>query len=105
MTTKPKTEEQEWEIMRGPSATSSVYLGTVEASDEKAALKAAIKQFKIAGSDQRKRLVAQRLQPTAPPHKPLRKGERRYRGNRYEMAEGHTARAGEANGSGQVRPC
>jgi hypothetical protein len=87
VTTEPKVEEPEWENMRVRSASSSVYLGTVQAPHEKAAPKAAIRRFKIGGSDQSKRLVVQRLQPTAAPHKPVREDERPYRDNRYEMAE------------------
>jgi hypothetical protein len=46
------------------------------------------KHHKITGSDQRKRLVAQRSQPTAAPHKPVREGERSYRDNRFDVDEG-----------------
>jgi hypothetical protein len=76
-----------WEITR-IRGNSSVYIGTVQAPDEKTALKIAIRQFKITGSDQRKRLVAQRSQPTAAPHKPVREGERSYRDNRFDVDEG-----------------
>ena len=57
MPKKPAPKEMHsWRIHRTPAA----YIGIVEASDEEAAIQAAIEKFKVTNSDERKRLVAQR---------------------------------------------
>ena len=59
MTTKPKAKEPEWEIthIRGKAA---VHIGYVHAPDEKSAIAAAIKEYKIVDPNDLKRLAARR---------------------------------------------
>ena len=59
MTTKPKAKEPEWEIthIRGKAA---VHIGYVHEPDEKSAIVAAIREYKIVEPNDLKRLAARR---------------------------------------------
>jgi len=54
-----KTTEHRWRIYR-LRGTPAVFIGSVRATDEKAALMAAIEEFGIHDPQQQKRLLAQR---------------------------------------------
>jgi hypothetical protein len=52
-------KEYSWSIYR-LRGTPAVFVGDVEAPDEKAAIEKAIKDFNITDTEQQKRLIAQR---------------------------------------------
>jgi hypothetical protein len=54
-----KATEHRWKIFR-IKGTPAVFVGSIDATDEKAAIKAAIEEFGIDDPAQQKRLVAQR---------------------------------------------
>jgi hypothetical protein len=56
----PKNEFS-WDIYR-LRGTPAVYIGSVDATDENAAIKKAIEEFRTTDAEQQKRLVAQRRQ-------------------------------------------
>jgi hypothetical protein len=52
-------KEFSWSIYR-LRGTPAVFVGDVQASDEKSAIQKAIEEFKITDAEQQKRLIAQR---------------------------------------------
>jgi hypothetical protein len=63
MANKPKTKDHVWEITRTRGNTA-FYIGTVEALDEKSAIEAAIKEYKITKPNDQMWLEARRRRRT-----------------------------------------